>query len=62
MEHRQDEFVKYVVEAVSKMIGVVFLNQRLGRFVRETLSFSKSGFFHDMVLKLFIDDYNLSVA
>ena len=38
------------------------LRQRLGRFVRETLSFSKSDFFHDLVLKLFIHDYNLAVV
>ncbi len=38
------------------------LRQRLGRFVRKTLSFSKSDFFHNLVLRLFIDDYNLAVA
>jgi IS1 family transposase/transposase-like protein len=38
------------------------LRQRLGRFVRETLSFSKSDFFHNLVLKLFIHDYNLAVV
>jgi insertion element IS1 protein InsB len=38
------------------------LRQRLARFVRKTLSFSKSDFFHTLVLKLFIHRYNLSVA
>ncbi|MFN8454997.1 MAG: IS1 family transposase [Anaerolineae bacterium] len=35
------------------------LRQRLARFVRKTLSFSKSDTFHELVLKLFIHDYNL---
>jgi len=35
------------------------LRQRLGRFVRKTLSFSKSDTFHELALKLFIHDYNL---
>ncbi len=35
------------------------LRQRLARFVRKTLSFSKSDTFHKLVLKLFIHDYNL---
>jgi len=34
------------------------LRQRLARFVRRTLSFSKSDFFHELVLKLFIHYYN----
>jgi insertion element IS1 protein InsB len=34
------------------------LRQRLARFVRKTLSFSKSDHFHDLVLKLFIHHYN----
>ena len=34
------------------------LRQRLARFVRKTLSFSKSDHFHSAALKLFIDDYN----
>ncbi len=34
------------------------LRQRLARFVRKTLSFSKSDIFHEIVLKLFIFYYN----
>ena len=34
------------------------LRQRIARFVRKTLSFSKSDFYHDIVLKLFIYTYN----
>lgn len=35
------------------------LRQRLARFVRQTLSFSKSERFHEWVLRLFIYQYNL---
>ena len=35
------------------------LRQRLGRFVRKTLSFSKSILMHEVVVKLFIYNYNL---
>jgi IS1 family transposase len=35
------------------------LRQRLGRFVRKTLSFSKSDRFHEAALMLFIHRYNL---
>jgi insertion element IS1 protein InsB len=35
------------------------LRQRLSRFVRKTLSFSKSEAFHHMVVKWFITEYNL---
>ena len=35
------------------------LRQRLARFVRKTLAFSKSDPFHQLALKLFIHDYNL---
>lgn len=38
------------------------LRQRLGRFVRQTLSFSKSDEFHLIVLKLFIHAYNISLS
>lgn len=38
------------------------LRQRVGRFVRKTLSFSKKISFHHMATKLFIFNYNLSVA
>ena len=34
------------------------LRQRLARFVRKTLSFSKSDYFHKLALKLFIYRYN----
>jgi hypothetical protein len=36
------------------------LRQRLARFVRKTLSFSKSDLMHQVVLKAFIVDYNLA--
>jgi IS1 family transposase len=36
--------------------------QRLGRFVRKSLSFSKSDLMHDICLRLFLDDYNRSLA
>ncbi len=38
------------------------LRQRLARFVRKTLSFSKSDTFHELVLKWFIHYYNLQCA
>ena len=38
------------------------LRQRLARFVRKTLSFSKSDHFHEAALRLFIHRYNLSCA
>ena len=37
------------------------LRQRLARFVRKTLSFSKCEQMHDLVLKLFIHRYNLDI-
>lgn len=37
------------------------LRQRLGRFVRKSLSFSKSDYFHNVALFLFIFSYNLSL-
>lgn len=37
------------------------LRQRLSRFVRKTLSFSKSEAFHHMVVKWFITEYNLHI-
>ena len=37
------------------------LRQRLGRFVRKSLSFSKSDYFHNVVLFLFIFTYNCSL-
>jgi len=36
------------------------LRQRLARFVRKTLSFSKSDEYHEFALKLFIHEYNVS--
>jgi IS1 family transposase len=38
------------------------LRQRLGRFVRKTLSFSKSLLMHDACLELFLHRYNLERA
>jgi insertion element IS1 protein InsB len=38
------------------------LRQRLGRFVRESLSFSKSQQMHDGCLALFVHRYNLDRA
>jgi len=38
------------------------LRQRLGRFVRKSLSFSKSDEMHELCLRLFLHDYNLSLA
>ena len=37
------------------------LRQRIGRFVRKTLSFSKSRWWHDKTTHFFIVTYNLSV-
>jgi insertion element IS1 protein InsB len=38
------------------------LRQRLGRFVRKSLSFSKSDTMHELCLRLFLHDYNQSLA
>ena len=38
------------------------LRQRIGRFVRETLSFSKKNWWHDQVTHWFIVEYNLSCS
>jgi hypothetical protein len=38
------------------------LRQRLARFVRKTLSFSKSGILHEACLRLFLHRYNLDRA
>lgn len=38
------------------------LRQRVGRFVRKTLSFSKSTLMHDVCLRLFLHRYNLERA
>lgn len=38
------------------------LRQRLGRFVRKSLSCSKSDAMHELCLRLFLHDYNRSVA
>jgi IS1 family transposase len=38
------------------------LRQRLGRFVRKSLSFSKSDAMHNICLRLFLYDYNRSLA
>ena len=37
------------------------LRQRLARFVRKTLSFSKSSLMHEICLKLFIWRYNMDI-
>ena len=38
------------------------LRQRLARFVRKTLSFSKSDVYHHMVTKWFIAEHNLAIS
>ena len=38
------------------------LRQRLGRFVRKSLSFSKSEKMHEICLRLFLHRYNLALA
>lgn len=38
------------------------LRQRISRYVRKTLSFSKKEVWHHMVTKLFIYNYNISMA
>ena len=38
------------------------LRQRLGRFVRKSLSFSKSDAMHELCLRLFLHDYNNALA
>lgn len=38
------------------------LRQRLGRYVRKTLSFSKSEVFHELVTRRFIVEYNLELS
>jgi len=38
------------------------LRQRIGRYIRKTLSFSKSDTYHHIVTKCFIAQYNLSVS
>ncbi len=38
------------------------LRQRLGRFVRQTLSFSKCETMHDLCLRLFLHEYNCALA
>ena len=37
------------------------IRQRLARYTRKTLAFSKSDFFHDLVTHIFIIHYNLSL-
>ncbi|MEK7256401.1 MAG: IS1 family transposase [Bacteroidota bacterium] len=41
---------------------VITLRQRICRFVRKTLSFSKSDEMQESYLHLFVYDYNLSLA
>lgn len=42
--------------------GIIRLSQRLARFVRMTLSFSKSELMHEACLLLFLHRYNLDRA
>ena len=37
------------------------IRQRLARYTRKTLAFSKSDYWHDLVTRLFIIHYNLSL-
>lgn len=37
------------------------IRQRLARYTRKTLAFSKSDYWHDLVTQLFIIHYNLSL-
>lgn len=56
-------------EAVGKETGQTahverknnIIRQRLGRFVRKTLSFSKSDLMHDYCLSLFLHEHNLNL-
>lgn len=41
--------------------GTNTLRQRLGRFVRKSLSFSKSEEMHEVCLRLFLHSYNLAL-
>ncbi len=36
------------------------MNQRLGRFVRKTLSFSKCDVMHELCLRLFLHEHNIN--
>ena len=38
------------------------LRQRISRYVRKTLSFSKSDYMHYLVTKLFVFNYNLNIS
>ncbi|MCP4422125.1 MAG: IS1 family transposase, partial [Chloroflexi bacterium] len=38
------------------------LRQRISRYVRKTLSFSKTDKFHHLITKWFIYEYNLSLT
>ena len=38
------------------------LRQRLSRFVRQTLSFSKFDMYHEITLRVYLHDYNLSLT
>ena len=55
--------VQYTPECKADEIAYVerwnnTLRQRLGRFVRKTVSCSKSDVYHEMALKVFIHEYN----
>jgi len=69
-EAYQQVFPKKTLRCVGKASGETAhmerwyntLRQRLARFVRKTLSFSKSDAFHHMVTTWFIAEYNLAIS
>lgn len=52
----QDKLVTLIKPHVERFNNI--LRQRLARFVRKTLSFSKLDTMHDNCLRLFLDEYN----
>ena len=46
----------------ARRVPIQSLRQRLARFVRKTLSFSKSPVMHEVCLRLFLHRYNLERA
>ena len=59
-EERREEIIKAYTAHVERWNCT--LRQRLGRFVRETISFSKSIRMHIICLDLFLHRYNLDKA
>jgi hypothetical protein len=57
-----DELRSFVLKRADKRWIWIALRQRLGRFVRKSLSFSKSDAMHELCLRLFLHDYNNSPA